>query len=85
MPQRDDDDQVVGGGGDKNLSKSKKLKNAQSEVQTCLGATGKPTFLMLNARKAFNQLKQAFTKAAILRHFDLECDIQIETDTSSMP
>ena len=65
--QRDDDDEVVGGGGDRNLSKSKKTK---SEIQTRLGATGEPTFLTPDARKAFNQLRQAFTEAPILRHFD---------------
>ena len=41
---------------------------------------GKPTFLTSNAKKAFNQLRQAFTKAPILQHFDLECHIRIETD-----
>ena len=44
------------------------------------GATG---YLTLNARQAFTQLKQVFTKASILRHFDLEYHIQIETDVSS--
>ena len=59
LPQRDNDDEVVGGGGDKNLSKSKskKSKNAKSEVQIRLDATGEPTFLTPNARKAFNQLR----------------------------
>ena len=80
-----DDDEVVRGGGkanDRNLSKSKKSKKAKSGIQTRLGTTGKPTFLTLDARKAFNQLRQAFTKAPILRHFDLECYIRIETDAS---
>ena len=55
-----DDDEVVGGGGkadDQNLSKSKKSKNVKSVVQTCLGATGEPTFLTSDARETFNQLK----------------------------
>ena len=42
-------------------------------------ATG---YLTLKARLAFTQLKKAFTKAAILYHFDLECHIQIETYAS---
>ena len=42
-----------------------------------------PIFLTPNARKAFNQLRQAFTEAPILRHFDPECHTQIETDASS--
>ena len=43
---------------------------------------GEPTFLNPGARKAFNQLRQAFTKALILRPFDLECHIRIETNAS---
>ena len=68
-----DNNEFVGGGGkanDKNLSKSKKSKNVKSGVQTRLGATGESTFLTPNARKAFNQLRQAFIKAPILWHFD---------------
>ena len=45
-----------------------------------IGATGEPTFLTPGAREAFNQLRQAFTEAPILRHFDPECHIRIETD-----
>ena len=43
------------------------------------GATG---YLTPNARQAFIQLRQAFTKAPILRYFDPECHIWIETDAS---
>ena len=43
----------------------------------------KPTFLTPSARKAFNQLRQAFTKTPILQHFDPECHIRIETDASN--
>ena len=43
------------------------------------GATG---YLTPDARQAFTQLRQAFTKAPILQHFDLECHIRIETDVS---
>ena len=35
------------------------------------------------ARKAFNQLRQKFTKAPILQHFDPKYHIRIETDTLS--
>ena len=79
---RDNDNEVVGGGDDKNLSKSKKSKNAKSGIQTHIGATGEPTFLTSDTREAFNQLKQAFTKAPILQHFDPECHIQIKTNVS---
>ena len=43
------------------------------------GATG---YLTSKARLAFTKLRKAFTKAPILRHFDPECHIWIETDTS---
>ena len=56
--QRDDNNEVVGGGGnDRNLSKSKKSKNAKSGIQTRLSTTGEPTFLTSNTREAFNQLR----------------------------
>ena len=38
--------------------------------------------LTSNPKEAFNHLKQAFTKALILWHFDLECYIRIETNVS---
>ena len=41
-----------------------------------------PNFLTPKARSAFNRLRLAFTKAPILRHFDPECHIRIETDAS---
>ena len=82
--QRDNNNELVGGGGnDRNLSKSKKLKNAKSGIQTRIRATGEPTFLNPGTRETFNQLRQAFTKAPIFRHFDPECYIWIMTDASS--
>ena len=39
-----------------------------------------PSFLTPEARSAFNHLWLAFTEAPILRHFDPECHIRIETD-----
>ena len=83
LAQRDDNDKVVGGGGDRNLSKSKKSKNTKSGIQMRIGATGALTFLTPDAREAFNQLRQAFTEAPILRHFDPECHIWIKTNASS--
>ena len=80
--QRDDDDEVVRGGGDRNLSKSKKSKNTKFEIQTRIGATEKPIFLTPGAKEAFNELRQAFTEAPILRYFDPKCHIQIKTDVS---
>ena len=40
-------------------------------------------FLTANARQAFTRLKQAFTKAPILSHFDPERYIRIETNAFS--
>ena len=60
----------VGGRADgtfRNLSKSKKLKNEKSEVQTRIGATGKTTFLTPDTKEVFNHLRQAFIEAPILR------------------
>ena len=54
------DDEVVGGGGkadNRNLLKSKKSKNVKSRKQMHIGAKGEPTFLIPNAREAFNQLR----------------------------
>ena len=69
-----------GKANDRNLSKSKNLKNAKSRIQTCIGATREPIFLTLGTREIFNQLRQAFIEAPILQHFDLEYYIQIETN-----
>ncbi len=41
------------------------------------------SFLTSKARKTFTNLKQEFVEAPILNHFDPECHIRIETDTSS--
>ena len=53
----------------KNLSKSKKTVRSLD-------------FLTLGAKLAFTKLRQAFLKALILHHFDLERYIWIETDVS---
>ena len=65
-----------GSGSNKTLIKSKKSPGNS-------GDTEEPKFLTSDAREAFNHLKQAFTKAPILRYFDLELHIRIETDTSA--
>ena len=83
LAQRDNDDEVIKGGGDRNLSMFKMPKNAKSGIQMHYGATEGPIFFTLDTRKAFNQLRQVFTKAPILQHFDPECHIRIEINMSS--
>ena len=40
-------------------------------------------FFIIDARRTFTKLKQAFVEAPILNHFDLEHYIQIVTDALS--
>ena len=81
-------DEVVGGGGgraDETVVDSSTSKNEKSRKSTRvpnIGATGEPNFLTPDAKKAFNHLRLAFIKAPILRHFDSENHIRIETDAS---
>ena len=65
-----------------NSAKSGK-KSSKSGNSTNFDATEDgPKFLTPDARTAFNRLRLAFTEAPILRHFDPECHIRIETDAS---
>ena len=68
------DEVGVGGGGDREDKTVRRslLKNLNRAT----------VYLTPDARRAFTQLKQAFTKASILRHFDQEYHIRIETDAS---
>ena len=81
-------DEVVGGGGGKadetvvDSSTSNNEKSRKSTRVPNIGATGEPNFLTPNAKEAFNHLRLAFIKAPILRHFDSESHIRIETDAS---
>ena len=66
---RANNNEVLGGGGkadDRNLSKSKKLKNTKSGKQIRIAATGELTFPTSGTKEAFNQLRQAFTEVLIL-------------------
>ena len=66
----------VGGGdwGDETVKRS---------PLTSKNSNGATDLLTPGAKRAFTQLRQAFTKAPILQHFDLECHIRIETDVLS--
>ena len=72
------EDAEVGGVGGGNCE-DKKVKRSSLTFKNSNGAIG---YLTPNAKQAFTQLRQAFTKALILRHFDPECHIRIETDAS---
>ena len=68
------DEVAIGGGGDRKDETVRKSLSKNLNV-----ATG---YLTLDNRQAFTQLRQTFTKAPILWHFDLECHIRIETNVS---
>ena len=69
-----DDDKFDGGevGDDEVGKKVQKL----SKFKKMVGSD----FLTLGAKLAFTKLRQAFVKALIFHHFNLERHIQIETD-----
>ena len=51
------------------------FKNNKSQKLTCMPnikAIKEPTFSILNTKKTFNYLRQAFIKALILENFELE-------------
>ena len=68
------DEVGVGGGGNREDETVGRSPSKNSNR-----ATG---YLIPNTRQAFTQLRQTFTKALILRHFDPKCHIWIETDLS---
>ena len=89
-------DDVDGGGVEiaKKSEKSKGQKTFKSQKSSKSGKNSSksgnspnfgttetgPSFLTPEARSAFNHLRLAFTKAPILRYYDPEYHIQIETD-----
>ena len=81
--------EIVGGGGGRademvvDSSNSKNEKSRKLMHMPNIRAIGKPNFLTLNAKKAFNYLWLAFIKALILRPFGLKSYIQIQIDVSS--
>ncbi len=63
-------------------ARSKKLKLTKIKKSDFAKANSSETdFLIPEAKKAFIHLRKAFIKAPILRHFDLEYHIRIETNT----
>lgn len=66
----------IGVGNPNRLTKNEQSGNSSS------GTIEKLQFLTLRTKEAFKRLRQAFNKAPIFWHFDLESHIQIETDVS---
>ena len=78
---RANDDEIVGGGSSR-ANETVRNSSKKSTHTPNIRATGESNFLTPDAKKAFNHLRLAFIKAPILRHFDLESHIRIETNTS---
>ena len=57
-----------------------KTTSSPANVKTLLKAIGNPIFMTLEAKLAFSQLREAFTKTSILHYFDLERYIWIKID-----
>ncbi len=68
------------GGSIKNLSTA--IKSAKSKKPNFAKTNSGTDFLTPGAKEAFIHLRKAFTKAPILRHFDPDHHIRIETDAS---
>lgn len=80
----DDNRSIASGGadGDRSRSNKKLFKSKKSTIPGNNRATKELKFLTSSVRKALNLLRQAFIKAPILQHFDLEYYIQIKTNVS---
>ncbi len=68
----------------KNLSivaKSTKSKKLDLPKANFVKVNSRTDFLTHEAKKIFIHLQKVFTETPILRHFDPECHIQIETNT----
>ena len=63
-----------------NLAKSGKKSSKSGNLTNFDAPEAGPKFLTSNAKKTFNCLRLAFTKALILWYFDLKCHIPIETN-----
>ena len=87
---RFDDNKVVGsssaesgdsvGGSDASRKSGKSKNQTKSGQLSNTNIMEEPKFLISEVRETFNYLRQAFTKALILWHFDLKCHIQIKID-----
>ncbi len=72
---------AVGGGVGRSFENlSTAIKSTKSKKPKLAKANSRTDFLTSGAKKTFIHLQKAFTEALILRHFDPECHIQIETD-----
>ena len=73
------EDAEIGSIGGNGNCENETVKRSPLTFKNSNGATG---YLTPDAKRAFTQLRQAFTEAPIPRHFDPECHIRIETDAS---
>ena len=64
------------------MSMLKTTSFSSADFKKTLKAFSNSNFLTFEAKLAFVWLKQAFTKAPILYHFDLKRFIRIETNAS---
>ena len=77
LPATGVDDSKVVRSSDRNNRKS-----AKSDFIKFIRRAEEPSFLISDIRRAFTQLRQAFTKAPILQYFDPDHHIKIGTDAS---
>ena len=71
------EDAGIGSIGDGANCENETVEKSPLTSNNSNGATG---YLIPDAEQPFTQLRQTFTKALILQHFDSEYHIQIETD-----
>ena len=73
---RVDDNEIIDNGSSETnkmvINSSKNNKSRNLIYMPNIGAMKKPIFLISNAKKTFNFLRQAFIKAPIFYYFDLE-------------
>ncbi len=72
--------------GQKTAKSKKWIWAEKSEASWAKNLTSQSgLFLISEAKKAFNKLRQAFVEAPILNHFDPKHQIRIEIDASGYP
>ena len=78
LPATDVNNRKVVSSSDRNDRKS-----AKSNFTKLVRGVEKPSFLTPDTRRVFTQLRQLFTKALIIQHFNPKHHIRIKTNASS--